>query len=45
MKFVGDSCFNVRKKPYLFRDTILKLIASPNLEYMELSAKQAKQAA
>src|SRR5229473_3274918 len=29
--------FNNRKNPYLFRDTILKLIASVNLEYKELT--------
>jgi len=29
--------FNNRKNPYLFRDTILKLIASGNLEYKELT--------
>ena len=29
--------FNNRKNPYLFRDTILKLIASSNLEYKELT--------
>jgi transposase-like protein len=29
--------FNNRKNPYLFRDTILKLIASPNLEYKKLT--------
>jgi len=37
--------FNDRKNPYLFRDTILKLIASPNLEYKELTARQNKPAA
>jgi transposase-like protein len=31
--------FNNRKNPYLFRDTILKLIASSNLEYKKLTAK------
>jgi len=31
--------FNNRKNPYLFRDTILKLITSPNLEYKNLTAK------
>jgi transposase-like protein len=31
--------FNNRKNPYLFRDTILKLIDSPNLEYKKLTAK------
>jgi transposase-like protein len=29
--------FNNRKNPYLFRDTMLKLIASTNLEYKELT--------
>jgi hypothetical protein len=31
--------FNNRKNPYLFRDTMLKLIDSPNLEYKQLTAK------
>jgi transposase-like protein len=31
--------FNNRKNPYLFRDTVLKLIESPNLEYKKLTAK------
>lgn len=31
--------FNNRKNPYLFRDTILRLIASSNLEYKKLTAK------
>jgi transposase-like protein len=31
--------FNNRKNPYLFRDTVLKLIASDNLEYKDLTAK------
>lgn len=31
--------FNNRKNPYLFRDTMLKLIDSPNLEYKHLTAK------
>ncbi len=30
--------FNNRKNPYLFRDTIQKLIAAPNLEYRKLTA-------
>ena len=30
--------FNNRKNPYLFRDTMLKLIASDNLEYRTLTA-------
>jgi len=33
--------FNNRKNPYLFRDTMLKLIDSPNLEYKELTADKA----
>lgn len=33
--------FNNRKNPYLFRDTILKLIASSNLEYKHLTATDA----
>ena len=39
--YLDEMCFrfNNRKNPYLFRDTILKLIASPNLEYKELTAK------
>jgi len=32
--------FNNRKNPYLFRDTILKLIASSNLEYKRLTSKE-----
>jgi transposase-like protein len=31
--------FNNRKNPYLLRDTILKLIASSNIEYKKLTAK------
>ncbi len=31
--------FNNRENPYLFRDTLLKLIKSDNLEYKELTAK------
>ncbi len=40
--YCNEMCFrfNNRKNPYLFRDTILKLIASPNLEYKELTAQQ-----
>ncbi len=37
--------FNNRKNPFLFRDTILKLIASPNLECKNLTAKEKHQAA
>jgi len=29
--------FKNRKNPFLFRDTMLKLIASENLEYKELT--------
>jgi transposase-like protein len=37
--YCDEMCFrfNNRKNPYLFRDTILKLIASPNLEYKQLT--------
>ncbi|MBI1956188.1 MAG: transposase [Acidobacteria bacterium] len=31
--------FNNRQNPYLFRDTMLKLLASPNLEYKKLTAE------
>ena len=39
--YLDEMCFrfNNRKNPYLFRDTILKLITSPNLEYKHLTAK------
>jgi ISXO2-like transposase domain len=33
--------FNNRRNPYLFRDTILKLIASPKLEYKKLTENVA----
>ena len=33
--------FNNRHNPYLFRDTLLKLIASPKLEYAQLTRKSA----
>jgi transposase-like protein len=38
--YCNEMCFrfNNRKNPYLFRDTILKLIESPNLEYKTLTA-------
>lgn len=41
--YLDEMCFrfNNRDNPYLFRDTILKLIASPNLEYKSLTAKNA----
>jgi hypothetical protein len=37
--------FNNRKKRHLFRDTIINLIQTPNLEYKELTAQQAEPAA
>jgi transposase-like protein len=39
--YLDEMCFrfNNRKNPYLFRDTMLKLIDSPNLEYKALIAK------
>jgi transposase-like protein len=41
--YLEEMCFrfNNRKNPYLFRDTILKLIASPNLEYKKLTSNAA----
>lgn len=33
--------FNNRNNPYLFRDTLLRLIASSNLEYKELTKEKA----
>jgi hypothetical protein len=33
--------FNNRKNPYLFRDTLLKMIESENVEYKELTAERA----
>ncbi|MGD1212453.1 MAG: IS1595 family transposase [Candidatus Acidiferrales bacterium] len=43
--YLDEMCFrfNNRKNPYLFRDTILRLIESPNLEYKKLT--QSKTAA
>jgi len=39
--YLDEMCFrfNNRKNPYLFRDTITKLIQTPNLEYKELTAQ------
>jgi transposase-like protein len=39
--YLNEVCFrfNNRKNPYLFRDTIIKLIYTSNLEYKELTAK------
>jgi len=41
--YCNEMCFrfNNRKNPYLFRDTILKLIASQNIEYKELTGQSA----
>jgi hypothetical protein len=33
--------FDNRNNPYLFRDTLLRLIASDNLEYKELTKESA----
>jgi len=45
--YLDEMCFrfNNRKNPFLFRDTMLKLISSPNLEYKELTTQQAEPAA
>jgi transposase-like protein len=37
--------FNNRKNQFLFRDTLIKLILSPNLEYKELTAQEEEPAA
>ncbi len=37
--------FNNRKNPYLFRDTIIKLIQTSNVEYKELTAQDKESAA
>jgi transposase-like protein len=39
--YLDEMCFrfNNRKNPYLFRDTLIKMIQSPNLEYKNLTAK------
>ena len=39
--YLDEMCFrfNNRKNPFLFRDTMLKLIDSPNIEYKQLTAK------
>jgi transposase-like protein len=41
--YCNEMCFrfNNRKNPYLFRDTMLKLIASSNLEYKKLTKSAA----
>ena len=45
--YLDEMCFrfNNRKNQFLFRDTLIKLIASPNVEYKELTAQQAEPAA
>jgi transposase-like protein len=45
--YLDEMCFrfNNRKNPYLFRDTIIKLIQTQNIEYKELTAQQAEPAA
>jgi transposase-like protein len=45
--YLDEMCFrfNNRKNPYLFRDTIIKLIQTPNLEYKNLTAKIQEPAA
>jgi transposase-like protein len=45
--YLDEMCFrfNNRKNPYLFRDTLTKLIQTPNLEYKELTATIQEPAA
>jgi hypothetical protein len=40
--YCDEMCFrfNNRKNPYLFRDTIIKLIGFPNVEYKQLTSKE-----
>ena len=40
-RHLDEMCFrfNNRKNQFLFRDTLIKLILSPNLEYKQLTAK------
>src|SRR6266700_277916 len=42
--YLDEMCFrfNNRKNQYLFRDTIIKLIETPHLEYKELTAQEAE---
>ncbi len=45
--YLDEMCFrfNNRKNQFLFRDTLIKLILSPNLEYKQLTAKVQDEAA
>jgi hypothetical protein len=45
--YLYEMCFRFhnRKNQFPFRDTIIRLIGSPNLEYKELTAQQAEPAA
>ena len=45
--YLDEMCFrfNNRKNPYLFRDTLTKLVNTPNLEYKELTARVQEPAA
>jgi transposase-like protein len=45
--YLDEMCFrfNNRKNPYLFRDTLMKMLQSPNLELKELTAQRAESAA
>ena len=45
--YLDEMCFrfNNRKNPYLFRDTIIKLIQTPNMEYKQLTSEVREPAA
>ena len=42
--YLDEMCFrfNNRKNPYLFRDTLTKMVQTPNMELKELTAEQAE---
>jgi len=41
--YLDEMCFrfNNRKNPYLFRDTLIKLLSSPHIEYKQLTKSKA----
>ena len=45
--YLDEMCFrfNNRKNPFLFRDTLIKLLLSPHIEYKDLTAQRSEPAA